>query len=332
MITSAFLCLSFPVLVFSYAGPSLRSIAPRNAETTAICTKSFSWMKNERGFSPCFLAAYIVGACTRNHAWFIPRLQAGNKYDVPEGSTVNACSCSWASYNLLQACAVCQETGGFAVSWVAYQNPCSEYLSATTYLPEGDTLPNNATLPAWAGTDPKSWTYACFNASEAEALSGSSHPDLVPNSNVDNSSSSQHQISAGAIIGSVLGGFVGLVLLGLCLAFCILRKRNRDAEKIEPPHTCSVGSPGGIDDPITQTRTVSDGLKRHKDPAAVGAVDNCSGVLPANCPSMPVLSSAPSTTTTKGASGLGAVDPEAKVVCVHGETWRRQFRSLCTGI
>ncbi|KII86300.1 hypothetical protein PLICRDRAFT_114629 [Plicaturopsis crispa FD-325 SS-3] len=156
MFSFALIYLSFPALVLSAAHPGVESIGRRTAQTTATCTGSFNWMENERGLSPCLVSAYVQGACTTND-FTTPAIQAGNNYNAPSGSTANACTCSWASYNLLQACTICQERLLAETCrnnrWAAYQEGCAKYISATTYFPAGVTLASNTTLPAWAGTD-----------------------------------------------------------------------------------------------------------------------------------------------------------------------------------
>ncbi|EGN94127.1 hypothetical protein SERLA73DRAFT_188716 [Serpula lacrymans var. lacrymans S7.3] len=197
------------------------------AVTGVICSSSFSWMNNEKGQSPCMVVAYIEGACTEG-VWNIPPLQPDSHYDPPNAtiSTVNVCSCSWSSYNLLSACTACQGMNSSILTWEGYSAECPSSESNSVF-PSGYTLSSNTSIPYWAATNPNEWSSAMFDVDQAQTLAHQ-RPDLTPGA-----SSARKPSLVGPIIGGVVGGMAILVAAGI--AGFVLYKRKKDAKPIRVP-------------------------------------------------------------------------------------------------
>ncbi|KAJ3753240.1 hypothetical protein EV360DRAFT_2886, partial [Lentinula raphanica] len=74
----------------------------------ATCEDGFDWANNAAGVSPCVMAAATFACNTAGHN--VPPLTPGAHYDPPNlaNNTVNVCQCSWAAYNLISMCTLCQ--------------------------------------------------------------------------------------------------------------------------------------------------------------------------------------------------------------------------------
>ncbi|KAI5994545.1 hypothetical protein F5J12DRAFT_412546 [Pisolithus orientalis] len=116
---------------------------------------------------------------------------------------------SWASYNLLSACAICTQQSTWA-SWATYSASCGNYVSSTTYYPwdQGCRLPENEKIPFFAATNPIYWTNGTFNENEA-AVNGSSGTPDVTGQPLASSSPSATSTSSSSSSGAIIGGIVG---------------------------------------------------------------------------------------------------------------------------
>ncbi|KIK95982.1 hypothetical protein PAXRUDRAFT_139503 [Paxillus rubicundulus Ve08.2h10] len=200
---------------------------------------SWTWIHNQQGMSPCQTAQLVGQVCNSQYTVSANGFQE-TQY-IPTNTTANACTCSWAGYNLLSACTVCLVQAQLA-SWSTWATTCGNYVSTTTYLPS--VLPTGEGIPYFAGTDPRTWTNEIFNVTEASTKGGGSRyfpldADLTdhvsfPQADLTGappttptSSSSSSKPSVGAIAGGVLGGLVIImVLVGLALFLRALRRRQ----------------------------------------------------------------------------------------------------------
>lgn len=215
------------VVLGSISSALAASLFPRtSAQTTVICPTSFSWANNQQLQSPCLVAAYAQGACYSN-TWIVPDLQPGNSYTP----SADACSCSWAVYNLLSACAACQNA--MIPTWAKFQgNPnCSGRISTTSYYPPSTPVAGGTLFPYWATTNPSSWDNGQFQVGQAEAIAAEHNPDVNPDPPETSKST-----PVGAIIGGAVGGFVVLVLGGVAVAWMISRRRKMGHKSQRPPH------------------------------------------------------------------------------------------------
>ncbi|KIJ14834.1 hypothetical protein PAXINDRAFT_180864 [Paxillus involutus ATCC 200175] len=184
---------------------------------------SWSWIQNQEGLSPCQTAQLVGQVCNSQYTVSTSNFQ--ETQFIPNTTTANACTCSWASYNLVSACTVCLVQEQLA-SWKTWTTSCGSYVSTTTYLPS--VLPASEGIPYFAGTDPGTWTDEIFNVTEAAGKGGGAQADLTgAPSSTPTTSSSSSKLSVGAIIGGVLGGIVViLVLVGLVFFIRALRRRQ----------------------------------------------------------------------------------------------------------
>jgi len=131
------------------------------------------------------------------------------------------CSCAWATYNTLQACAYFQgvDFSSAILSWAAYSTNCSANLSsAPVPWPSELPIPEDTSIPFWAEANPNDWDDGIFNPSIAEQqLAVEGKPDLTE------ANRNRKSTPTGAIIGGVIGGVV-VVALGL-RGFYWLRSR-----------------------------------------------------------------------------------------------------------
>ncbi|KAF8337683.1 hypothetical protein F5887DRAFT_528936 [Amanita rubescens] len=191
-------------------------LARATATTIITCGSQFSWMDNSDGHSPCLLAITLYASCfTRN--WNLKRI--GPKFRIPNSSRANFCTCSWAVYNLLGACTVCQNSTNIP-DWNAYTMHCGNYLTDTSF-PTDKVVPLNHTLlPYWATIYPATWTDEQFNVTQAQAMHNSNHPDVhlsIPTATTHKS------ISVSAVAaGGAVGGVIGAVLIAVAI-FLYLR-------------------------------------------------------------------------------------------------------------
>ncbi|KDR68768.1 hypothetical protein GALMADRAFT_256619 [Galerina marginata CBS 339.88] len=225
----------FSILAASMALARGSLLLPRTIQSPATCTLDFSWMDNAENDSPCQVAAQVNAICNGGN-WIVPALNASFHYALPDpaSGTATFCTCSWASYNLISACTICQnqEFASENVQFTVYTANCAGKLS-NTYFPSNITLPSGVAIPAWAGTDPSTWTNGLFNVSAAKATAAKDQPDLLGTTQTKGKKSS----NVGAIVGGVIGGLV-VIAAAAAVAFYMLR-RQRQAPRPGPPHSIS---------------------------------------------------------------------------------------------
>ncbi|KIJ28828.1 hypothetical protein M422DRAFT_37206 [Sphaerobolus stellatus SS14] len=242
---------------------SLLSRADDQPDQPAVCTDATAnWTFNQKGVSPCDLAASIDHVCFPSdtaYPWLLNLTdQNNNAYGGPIEGFSNKCDCSTVQYALMAACAFCQDGG--IDPWGVWSANCSESDISIASFPldfDGTDIPiwafvnltgDNQWLPSreklLAGTAPDLTT----NPTTPIALPGatSSTSSATPSSTISKNSPTHTGPSSkleggkshkGAIAGGVLGVIAGLVLLGLGAFFVrrhLLRKRGPRSSTIEP--------------------------------------------------------------------------------------------------
>lgn len=200
-----------------------------NCPTLSVSCPSYS--TSQSGQSPCCTAQMVDQSCGQNYT--ISTSNFTESLYIPNATTANYATCSWAAYNLLSACANCLEQSTWA-SWATYSANCGNYVSSTTYFPwdQGCRLPDSETFPYFAATNPNYWSNGIFNVNEATA-NGSSVASDVTGSPLPTPSSSAASSSSKSSLGAIVGGVVGaLAVIGLAgfILWYFVRRRRRQAQ------------------------------------------------------------------------------------------------------
>ncbi|KAF8337687.1 hypothetical protein F5887DRAFT_984458 [Amanita rubescens] len=204
-------------------------LLPRGATTNATCGTQFSWMQNSQGQSPCLLASILSGACSTGN-WNVPPVNSSQEYNPPSVAYANYCSCSWAVYNLLEACTACQGINNI-LNWDPYSINCENYLTNTAFPTDKIIPPNNTLIPYWSAINPTTWTSGQFNVAQAQSTANGNHSDI----NLSNpTSTSKKSTPTGAIAGGVVGGVVGVILIGVAIFFFSCHHRKDRKGKYGP--------------------------------------------------------------------------------------------------
>lgn len=236
-------------LLVPYMVQTQAHVLEARAETQATCQAGFEWAENDAQDSPCSLAATVIAPCSQSGTWDIPPLNEGNHYNSPSpaNNTVTDCYCSWAAYNLLNACTACQNMPDGLTTWLFFNQNCGSHESNTTYFPPNIALANNISLPFYATIDPSSWQDGRFNVQQAQGFAN--QPDVNPAAQSGSgttpapqptSTPSQSSSPTGAIAGGVVGGIVILAVAAL-VAFWFIRRRRRSVSEdgmgiVKPSH------------------------------------------------------------------------------------------------
>ncbi|KLO08174.1 hypothetical protein SCHPADRAFT_618271 [Schizopora paradoxa] len=220
------ICILTTILGMSLAAVSARNLDKRGVEVTANCTGEFSWMDNSLGQSPCTVSAWLLSQCAEG-TWNMPPLpNASFHYGTPGDGRIaaNPCSCAWATYNTLQACAFCQgeSFGPAMITWDGYDQNCTAAISSNNApWPPKTTIPEDTAIPFWAEQNPAEWVDATFDPSFAQQqLASQNKPDLTQ------ADRNKKSTPTGAIVGGVVGGVVGVALLGLLWFRFFWRRKN----------------------------------------------------------------------------------------------------------
>ncbi|KAG2066763.1 hypothetical protein BDR04DRAFT_1233804 [Suillus decipiens] len=180
----------------------------RNVISNANCNDGYSWMNDGDGHTPCLTVAFVEAAY-----YIQPILNPGYSYSLPNATSGNQCYCSWSSYNLMMACTLCQGANS-TWQWPEWASGCTNQSWTEEYFPSGYVLSGGATIPAWAATNPTTWTYSTFNIPDADATyqKNSSYitPGASPSSSGSSSSSSSSSTSSSTSdVGGIVGGTIG---------------------------------------------------------------------------------------------------------------------------
>ncbi|KAJ4466809.1 hypothetical protein C8R41DRAFT_925986 [Lentinula lateritia] len=208
----------------------------------ATCGPDYNWANNDAGISPCVMAAAIEACETGPHT--LPPLSMGSHYNPPslETNSVNVCQCSWASYNLISMCTVCQGQAASLSPWASYIVECNGFTESNSYFPLNyeALLPSNNSIPLYAQTNPLTqWTNGVFNVTQAQA---------VVNGTLSLQTSTTSQSSSSKPIAAIIGASVGGIVVLLCFTGILFWVRRRHAFKDEGRYQNlpTVGTPSGI--------------------------------------------------------------------------------------
>ncbi|KAK7435695.1 hypothetical protein VKT23_019528 [Stygiomarasmius scandens] len=220
------------------------------ASGNANCSSGFSWAGNTRGDSPCALSAAVLAPCNKTGTQIVPPLSFGHdSYDPAtlSGGAVSKCYCTWATYNLLSACAACQSFSSAVTTWSFFIRECDGNLSANTYYPSGLVSDDNTEIPFYASVNPQTWTAMTFDVHQAKSITDQGHADLslknpsdaspanatallLPASSSTSSGSGSDfrtSLSTKAIIGITIGGLVAVSVVG-----AVVRRRYSSGEVV----------------------------------------------------------------------------------------------------
>ncbi|KAH7878806.1 hypothetical protein F5879DRAFT_992228 [Lentinula edodes] len=199
----------------------------RRDGVNASCEPDYNWANNDAGISPCVMAAAIEACETGPHT--VPPLSIGSYYNPPslETNTVNVCQCSWANYNLVSMCTVCQGQAVSLSPWASYTVECDGFTESNSYYPSNyeALLPSNNSIPLYAQTNPATqWTNGVFNVTQAQA---------VVNGTLSLQTSATSQSTSSKPIAAIIGASVGGTVVLLCFTGILFWVRRRNASKDE---------------------------------------------------------------------------------------------------
>lgn len=177
---------------------------------------------NQHGQDPCSTAQMADQVCVSDYTITTTLFQ--ESLYIPNATTANPCTCSWASYNLLSACSYCVGVRNYT-SWATWSASCGSNASSTTYFPS--PLPSG--IPYFAGTNPNNWTNGTFDPTQAANMGSGNHADLTGPTTTSTSSATPTAASSdtSAIIGSIVGALAFIFLIGLLLCFIVRRHRRQ---------------------------------------------------------------------------------------------------------
>lgn len=92
------------------------------------CLPQYSALDNSYGHNPCQVARFLIDACEFYEFYPLRALdlrKGRQNYPVPDPYQATACLCSMGVYNLVQACAACQQTGPYVSTLVRSPRACS---------------------------------------------------------------------------------------------------------------------------------------------------------------------------------------------------------------
>ncbi|KAF8642852.1 hypothetical protein AX16_009360 [Volvariella volvacea WC 439] len=190
----------------------------RSPQTSAICLSEYAWLDNGRQQTPCLVAAYALAACAGG-TWIIDGLSDNHHYDLPNSTTANACSCSWAAYNLLSGCTACQGQEDDIQNWSPYIAQCPQDAQSDKYWPQHIEFPDESAIPYWATQNPMEWPRARFDVDAAQTLASEAPPDPPPTSPERDPPN-----VAGMVAGGVIGGIA--LLIAIVVVYFIIKKRR----------------------------------------------------------------------------------------------------------
>lgn len=88
----------------------------RPSNLSERCLPQYSALDNSLGHNPCRIARRLIDRCDQWDYYDLPPLDLTHgqrRYPVPSFEQVTPCVCSMGVYNLVQACAACQQTTGY---------------------------------------------------------------------------------------------------------------------------------------------------------------------------------------------------------------------------
>ncbi|KAF8523980.1 hypothetical protein JB92DRAFT_3140622 [Gautieria morchelliformis] len=212
------------LLCLVIAGPALVWHATAQVGTSNVTCTTAQWTFNDKGQSPCLVAATLESPCTGG-SLNVPPLSPGKGYSGPLSGMSNTCICSSVTYSMISACAACQGASFFGWNmWIA--NCLTSDISISSYpLP----ISSSISVPTWAYINVSVsgiWDPSAAQNNHSAGAADSSA--AMPTSTSIPHSSSAHSPNVGAIAGGIVGGVVGLLLV-LLAAVCLYRRRIRSS-------------------------------------------------------------------------------------------------------
>ncbi|KAI0748113.1 hypothetical protein C8Q80DRAFT_1270557 [Daedaleopsis nitida] len=128
---SSLAAAAFSAFIFSVRGQT----------TNAQCKSGNEW-------SPCLMAAYIMGSCEPDGNWDLQALpDVAFQYRGPTADEANECTCSSVAYALSSACGFCQGAGWpeWSATWT---KNCPPELVHNGSFPH--PIPRGTRIPEWA--------------------------------------------------------------------------------------------------------------------------------------------------------------------------------------
>ncbi|KAL5528698.1 hypothetical protein ACEPAF_7835 [Sanghuangporus sanghuang] len=187
------------------------------ADQLARCNDDTKWMENDSGESPCTVAHFLLQQCATpdSELAILPLNGSVTSYGNPlEGRW---CTCNTVVYNLMSACAVCQD--GLPTDFMTWTKGCA---GVSHKYPE-DTIARTHIIPRWAYVNVTK--QGIFNRAAAEEATD------------ENKGWSAMQIALPIIIG------VAVALLAIILFYIYRRRLKRRYDPIgvtyppRPTHT-----------------------------------------------------------------------------------------------
>ncbi|GAA5982285.1 hypothetical protein JCM10908_004814 [Rhodotorula pacifica] len=128
----------------------------RPGDLNERCLPQYSALDNTYGHNPCRVARYLIDQCDFYEYYPLHALdlQKGDlHYPLPDPDQATACLCSMGVYNLVQACAACQQTGGYnSTLWSNWVSNCTYSMVNSGHV-FPTSCPSHTEIPAWATVD-----------------------------------------------------------------------------------------------------------------------------------------------------------------------------------
>ncbi|KWU43038.1 hypothetical protein RHOSPDRAFT_35425 [Rhodotorula sp. JG-1b] len=210
------------------------------------CLPQYSALDNSLGHNPCRVARYLIDQCDFYEYYALPALdlrKGRQNYPVPDTDQATVCLCSMGVYNLVQACAACQQPGPYnSTLWSDWVSNCTySMVNSGQIFPTSS--PSDTEIPAWATVNSASGSLSVGSVyqrtstgnstllvSAVAAASTSATPSAqtytevtipLPTSDSDPSGDSDRRRDA------IAGAVVAVVFVGILFAATIIYFRRR---------------------------------------------------------------------------------------------------------
>ncbi|BGP31646.1 hypothetical protein JCM10296v2_003420 [Rhodotorula toruloides] len=225
------------------------------------CWPIFDPLENAFGQNPCEVARLITDVCSPRAYYPLPPLDLEDgqtQYPTPNPGQANECTCSMGVYNLVQACAACQQLGTYnATLWSDWVANCTySNINGGQIFPY--TTPPGTAIPDWACANSASGSLSVgeifrhayggsVNGTDRQSAATSSSsstsatiPLTVPPSytnaaasssptTTDNNQDDSGGVAVGTIVGIVVPIIAVLIILASMAAY--FRKKQRGTVK-----------------------------------------------------------------------------------------------------